>query len=74
MGDKGAEHLADALRNDTVGLIFSLSRQSTQIFFFTQILNTLDRGDNQIGNRGAQHLADALRNNKVSLILSSSIQ
>jgi Ran GTPase-activating protein (RanGAP) involved in mRNA processing and transport len=73
IGDAGAQHLADALRNNTVILILSSSISYTHLHFFIQTLTTLDLNHNQIGDAGAQHLADALRNNTVTLILSSSI-
>ena len=74
IGDKGAEHLSSALRNNTVSRIFSSSstQKKTQIDFFTQTLTQLNLGSNQIGEKGAEHLSSALRNNTVSRIFSSS--
>ena len=66
IGDRGAENLSAALRNNTVSGIFFSSAQKTQIDFFTQTLNTLDLYGNQIGEKGAEHLSAALRNNTVS--------
>jgi hypothetical protein len=71
--DKGAQHLADALRNNTVTLIISSSISYTRLHFFTQTLTTLNLRSNQIGPVGAGHLADALQNNTVTLILFSSL-
>jgi hypothetical protein len=73
IGALGAQHLADALRNNTVTLILSSSLSYPHLHFFTQTLTTLDLGENQIGDLGAQHLVDALRNNMVTLVLSSSL-
>jgi hypothetical protein len=73
IGDERAQHLADALRDNTVILILPSSISYTHIHFFTQILTTLDLEYNQIGAVGAQHLADALRDNTVIPTLSSSI-
>ena len=74
IGEKGAEHLSAALRNNTVSRIFSSSTQKTQKDFFTQTLNTLELRRNQIGAKGVEHLSAALRTNTVSRIFSSSIQ
>ena len=74
IGEKGAEHLSAALRNNTVSRIFSSSTQKTQIDFFTQTLTKLNLWNNQIGDKGAEHLSAALRNNTVSRIFSSSTQ
>ena len=74
IGDKGAEHLSAALRNNTVSRIFSSSTENTQIDFFTQTLTVLNLCWNQIGDKGAEHLSAALRINTVSRIFSSSTQ
>ena len=63
----GAQHLANALRNNTVTLFLSYSSSFHHIHFFTQTLTTLDLSRNQIRPAGAQHLADALQNNTVTL-------
>jgi Ran GTPase-activating protein (RanGAP) involved in mRNA processing and transport len=73
IGADGAQHLADALRNNTVTVILHSSISYMHLYFCTQTLTTLDLSDNEIGADGAQHLADALRNNTVTLILSSCI-
>jgi uncharacterized membrane protein len=62
----GAQHLADALRNNKVTLILSSSILYTHLQFFTQTLTTLNLCENRIGDVGAQHFADALRNNTVT--------
>ena len=69
----GAQHLADALRQNT-GDPFPLTSLPVSPYplFFTQILITLHLYCNQIGPVGAQHLADALRHNTVILFLSPS--
>ena len=72
IGDQGAQHLADALRNNTVSIFLSYSSSFHHIHFFTQTLTRLNLYDNQIGDEGAQHLADALRNSTVTLFLSHS--
>jgi Ran GTPase-activating protein (RanGAP) involved in mRNA processing and transport len=73
IGDEAAQHLADALQNNTVILILSSSISYTYLHFFTQTLTTLNLNANQIGDKGAEHLADALRNSTVTIIFSSSI-
>ena len=70
---KGAEQLADALRNNTVTLILSSSLSYSNLNLFTQALMTLDLTGNKIGDKGAEQLADGLRNNTVTAILSSSL-
>ena len=74
IGDKGAELLSAALRNNTVSRAFSASTQKIQIEFFTQTLNTLNLQFNEIGEKGAEHLSAALRNSTVSRIFSCSTQ
>jgi hypothetical protein len=72
IGNYGAKHLADALRNNTVDLIFS----SFVLFVFhfsTQTITSLVLRLNKITAEGAQHLAEALRNNTVNLFLSSHL-
>jgi Ran GTPase-activating protein (RanGAP) involved in mRNA processing and transport len=73
IGAVDAQHLAVALRNNTVTLILSSSISYTCLHFFTQTLTTLNLGQNRLGAVGAQHLADGLRTNTVPLILSSLI-
>ena len=72
IGDNGAQHLADAFRNNRVSLFLSYFSSFHHIHFFTQALTTLDLGNNRIGDEGAQHLADALRNNTMTVFLSHS--
>ena len=57
--------------HNRIKFIFSLS---IQIDFYTQVLNTLNLDNNQIGVQGAKDLFDALRENRVSRIFSSSTQ
>ena len=60
----GAQHLANALRqNKVTGLFVSLCPQ--QAASFAQTLTTLELRGNRIGDEGVQHLVDALRQNKV---------
>lgn len=65
------EHLADALRNNTVT---SSSIHFSQIYlhFFAQALTTLILWNNQIETAGAQHLGDVLRDNAVMLFFHLS--
>lgn len=66
VGDNGARHLADIIRNNRVPSIVSWY---FQIFsrLLKQTITTLTLNGNEIGPVGAQHLADGLRNNQVSL-------
>ncbi|CAF0730448.1 unnamed protein product [Adineta steineri] len=74
----GAQHLADALQNNTTLTEMNLS--SSQIkdvgvqhladaLRTNTVLRTLGLNENHIRDSGAQHLADALRNNKVTISL-----
>ena len=65
VGDNGARHLADIIRNNRVPSIVS---SCFQIFsrFLKQTITTLTLNGNKIGPVGAQHLAHGLRNNQVS--------
>ena len=71
MGDKGAEHLSDVLRDDTVIFLVSSFTKYIHIYFFTQALTTLLVKNNQIGDKGAEHLAAALGHDTMIFILSS---
>jgi hypothetical protein len=59
IGDKGAQHLADALQNNTVTLIFSSTLSYPHLHFFAQTLTTLDLEYNQIGEE-LQHIVSEL--------------
>ncbi|CAF1077600.1 unnamed protein product [Adineta steineri] len=74
-GDKGTQHIANALRNNTTITILYLDQNQTKIgdkgaqyladaLRHNTALTILYLDQNQIGNDGAQSLADALRNNK----------
>jgi hypothetical protein len=63
IGDQGAQHLANALRQNKVTL---LSFILTFAHSFLQTLTTLDLPLNDIHDLGVQHLADALQENKVA--------
>jgi Leucine Rich repeat len=67
IGDNGAKHLADALKDNTVRF-----PTLSQIYFpiLPQTLTTLVLADNQIGRNGAQYIADILRNNKVISVVN----
>ena len=69
IGDVGAQHLADALRNNTVSLILFSSLSRFYLLLNAQVLTTFYLSNNQIGATGAQYLADVLQNNTVRLIL-----
>jgi hypothetical protein len=64
IGDKGAEHLADALRNNTVILMFSSSITYTHLPFFTLTLTALYLQRNQIGNELQNHVEKLIERNK----------
>jgi Ran GTPase-activating protein (RanGAP) involved in mRNA processing and transport len=70
IGDEGAKHLADALRQNTVKYISSPYLCHYDLLFFIQTLTKLDIGGNQIGEKGANDLATALKDNMVGHILS----
>jgi hypothetical protein len=74
IGQKGVQHLADALEQNKVTLIPPHSSyQSFLTRHFTQTLTALYLSNNQIGDQGAQHLADVLKQNKVTLIPPHSV-
>ncbi len=64
IGSKGAQHLADGLRNNNVNIFLCY----LLFHLFVQTLIILNISSNTIGWKGAQHLADALQTNKVNLI------
>ncbi|CAF4127880.1 unnamed protein product, partial [Adineta steineri] len=79
-GDKGAQHIANALRNNTTITILYLDQNQTKIgdkgahyladaLRHNTALQMLSLYDDQIGDKGAQHLADALRSNAALSIL-----
>ncbi|CAF3897195.1 unnamed protein product, partial [Rotaria magnacalcarata] len=72
IGDKGAQHLAGALRNNTTLTALELGENQIGALGAQHLadalrnnttLATLDLRGNEIGALGAQHLADALQNN-----------
>ena len=66
IGDEGAYHLADALRDNMVTL--SIVKSDTYYFYgFSQTLTTLRLRGNKIGPLGEKHLKDALQNRTVIL-------
>ncbi len=67
IGDKGAQYLAEALRQNEVISPFSFSHST--VHYVTQTLTTMDLRFNQIGSQGAEHLANALEQNKVTFYL-----
>ncbi len=66
MGIGGVQHLADALRNNKVNIVFSLSYITLS---FIQTLATITLWENGIGDERTEYLVDALRNNTVSFFL-----
>ena len=64
IGALGAQHLADALRNNTVTLILSYSISYTHLHFFTQTLTTLHLGDNQIGQKLEDRVNEFIKRNQ----------
>jgi Ran GTPase-activating protein (RanGAP) involved in mRNA processing and transport len=68
IGPEGAQHLADALRNNTVSFICHFPH--FHLHFSIQTLTVLNIGLNKIKGEGTQHLADALRTNTVNIFLS----
>ncbi|CAM4768322.1 unnamed protein product [Rotaria magnacalcarata] len=66
IGDKGAQHLANALQP-------RLIKTDPFTACLLTTLTILDLRYNQIGDRGAQHLANALQHNTVIIILYSTI-
>jgi Ran GTPase-activating protein (RanGAP) involved in mRNA processing and transport len=67
IGEKGAQYLADALKNKTVNSFFCFCLSHLRLFLITQTLTTLNLTDNEIGDNGAQDLADGLKNNTVNI-------
>ena len=65
MGAQGTKYLADALKQNKVGII-SLDLSHIHLLLLTQSLTTCNLLDNGIGTEGAQYLADALKQNKVT--------
>ncbi|CAM2718678.1 unnamed protein product [Rotaria socialis] len=72
IGNKKAQLLADALRNNTTLTTLDLwenligetgAQHLADALRINTTLTTLNLGRNCIGNRGVQHLADALKNN-----------
>lgn len=70
IGDKGAEHLANALQQNKVTGIVLFCSYPIIFYYFSQTLTTLDLYNNRIGFYGGQHLADALEQNKVTRMVS----
>jgi len=68
--DNGAQHIADALRNNTVRMIHYFS-SDIYCLPFLKTLTSLKLRQNRIGEAGAQHLADALRGNTVGFFFFS---
>lgn len=60
--NEGAQHLADALRNNIVPVILT-SPLSCLSSFFTQTLTTLDLGRNEIQGASKQYIMEILENN-----------
>lgn len=63
--DEGAKYLADAVKNNTVVLIFLSFILYSHFKFFIQTLTIVDLNYNRIGPEGARYLADELKNNTV---------
>jgi len=63
-GALGAQHLADALRNNTVTLILSSSISYAHLHFFTQTLTTLHLYNNQIGDHLEARLKELIGRNQ----------
>lgn len=72
LGDEGAQHLADALRNNAVSIMLPSDRLCSHLDILSQILTTLKLDCNQIGSVGIQHLVDALQNNTITSIASDT--
>ena len=64
VGDKGAQHIADALRNNTVTLMLSSSIEYTHRHFFIQTLTTLYLYNNQIGDKLTRAVQELIERNK----------
>lgn len=71
IGAAGAQHLADALKKNTVNHF--LSSFLSFLLFSMQTLKELDLQLEKIGDIGALHLGDALRNNTVNDLFYSSL-
>ena len=65
----GAQHLAYALRNNSVIFIVSLCGTYMDLHLFIQTLTTVDLAWNHIGQEGAEHLGIALQKNRVVFIV-----
>ena len=66
ISEVGAQHLADALKNNKVLLTRLETRSYPCLLLDTQKLTTMKLGWNQIGAIGAQHIAEALKHNSVT--------
>ncbi len=62
IGAVGAQHLAGALRNNTVTLILSSSLSYPHLHFFTQTLTTRYLAGNKIGDNGAESPLEVVGN------------
>jgi Ran GTPase-activating protein (RanGAP) involved in mRNA processing and transport len=72
ISDEGAQYLADALKNNTVNMIF-FPIPPSYLFFFKQTMTELALAENAIGESGARYLADLLTNNMVNIFLLLSV-
>jgi Ran GTPase-activating protein (RanGAP) involved in mRNA processing and transport len=66
IGDEGAKHLAEVLRNNKVIHCTSSSISFIYFHFHIQTITQLNLEFNRIGDEGAKYLAEVLRNNQVS--------
>ena len=64
IGALGAQHLADALRNNTVTLFLSSSLSYPHLHFFTQTLTTLNLYNNQIGDKLSDRIKELIKRNE----------
>ena len=67
IGALGAQHLANALRQNKVTLFHDFVYRIIN-YSFSQSLATLDLIGNELGDQGALHLGNALLENKVTSI------
>lgn len=68
IGNEGAQYLGDALRHNTVGLVYCACSAQIRVRFLVQTLAVLHLGYNKIKDEGARYLVNAIQDNTVRLI------